>query len=342
MRTVWKRIRAKYISLLYGYGLYEYEAYKRTCQLLNSRNRKKLKKYMKLGRLKEELQLIENPHAEVYYLIRRDYSKIGLFSIVNTTIAHIAYAKKMGYIPVVDMQNYENAYLEKRLLGKENAWNYYFATNQKKLDEIYRADNIVLSNMDIPKNRPNDTMAFFNDVDGQREYWHSLALESIPLCEEIIDYAKKQWTSRKSNEDRVLGVLARGTDYYALKPSGHPVQPEIDQLKKDIECKLAEWNCNKIFLATEDSVILRELQAYFGAKLFTQNQEYVDYQGGATCDTEIKRNHDARIRGQEYVTNLLMLTWCNCIIAGRTSGSVGAVLMKGKWEQELFYDLGTY
>ena len=64
--------------------------------------------------------------GKTYYIIRRADNRTGLFSLFNTNLGHIYYAVQRGYIPVVDMMNYENCYLEESKMGVENAWEYYF------------------------------------------------------------------------------------------------------------------------------------------------------------------------------------------------------------------------
>lgn len=63
---------------------------------------------------------------KTFYVIRRRDAYCGIFSIYMTTLARIDEALKNGFIPVVDMQNSFNIYLNKKKIGKENAWEYYF------------------------------------------------------------------------------------------------------------------------------------------------------------------------------------------------------------------------
>ena len=57
-----------------------------------------------------------------------------------------AYAVKQGYIPVIDMQNGRNTYLEEGKVGRENAWEYYFEQPcGYRLADIRDAKNVILS-----------------------------------------------------------------------------------------------------------------------------------------------------------------------------------------------------
>lgn len=336
-----KRIQNKIVELRYGCGLYIYDAYIRTNRKLNYQDRKALSFLFKQKRFTEELSFVKQKNEPIYYIIRRDYRKIGLFSIVITTLARMDYAKKKGYVPVIDMQNYESSYLDNSRLGIDNAWDYYFQ-QEVSVEEAYASGNFILSDMSIPDDRPNDSTDYFNNVNMQRERWMEFFTENIVLQQDVIEKKKFYWNALVKKGEKVLGVLARGTDYFALKPSGHPIQPDIDRLIKDIEQIKKKGNYQKVFVATEDIRILKSLKEKFKTDVISQNQEYVDYKGGATCDAETKSIYDRRKRGEAYLINLLMLAECDGIIAGRTSGSVGVTLMKKKWDDELFYDLGVY
>ena len=57
--------------------------------------------------------------------------------------------------------------------------------------------------------------------------------------------------------------------------------------------------------------------------------------------SEAKEN-DIYTRGLNYLITILILAKCNCIVAGRTSGTVGAALLTDGWEYSYFFDLGYY
>ena len=48
----------------------------------------------------------------------------GIFCNLLAFLRWVDFAQRMGYIPVIDMQNVENLYLEDELLGKVNAYEY--------------------------------------------------------------------------------------------------------------------------------------------------------------------------------------------------------------------------
>ena len=82
-----------------------------------------------------------------YYIIRRHKPWAGFFANYLFVIEHIIYAKKKGWIPVVDMENYPTLYNEIYPVdGKMNGWEYYFIQpNNVLLEDAYSSRNYIIS-----------------------------------------------------------------------------------------------------------------------------------------------------------------------------------------------------
>ncbi len=280
---------------------------------------------------------------KTFYVIRRSGMKLGLFSIFNTTLGRIKYAYDNNMIPVVDMQFFMNCFLDDSEYGKKNAWEFYFEQpSGYSLEEIYKSKNIILSESEIPNEGPNDSMEFLCNQDGQLDYWRDICQKNIRLKKDVSKIVDKEYQTLISPEDKVLGVLARGTDYMKLKPAHHPVQPEIDDIINKSKEVMEQLCCNKIFLATEDINIVAKFRVAFGDRMITNNQCYVQYKGGYISENYSTRDNDKYKRGLEYLTTIVILSRCNCIVAGRTSGTVGASLLSKGWEYSYFFDYGNY
>ena len=280
---------------------------------------------------------------KTFYVIRRSGMKLGLFSLFNTNLARIDYAIQNNMIPVVDMQNFNNAYLEEGEYALVNAWEKFFEQpTEWTLESAYRSKRVYLSNAGIPDVMPNDSMDFFNDLNGQLLYWRDKCKKYIRLKKNIEEYIAAEEGNLFKPDDKVLGVLARGTDYLKLKPSKHPVQPSIDELLKKTKEVLKERECNKIFLATEDKKIATRFFEEFGEICITNAKEYVDYKSGYLSEIVSDKKNERFTRGLDYLTTILLLAKCSCIVAGRTSGTVGAALFSEGWKYSYFFDLGYY
>ena len=167
-----------------------------------------------------------DPSKPTYYIIRRSDSAVGLFSNFTVFAGHIRYALSKGWLPVVDMQNYTNAYLAPEKLGKENSWEYYFEQPLRiGLEQACAGENVILCKGDYPidVSYPNNTV--FKDNDYLTEWRMLLKLGLLrikpAIMTDIMEVRKKLFAPN----DRVLGVLLRGTDYVTRRPHNHPIPP---------------------------------------------------------------------------------------------------------------------
>lgn len=275
---------------------------------------------------------------KTFLVIRRNSKVVGLFSYVLTVVGYLKVAEKNSYIPVVDMQNYLSPYLEKK--GMDNVWEYYFKQpSGYSLRDIQHSRNIILSSGEVPSEMPDFQIFFDRD---QLQEWREIYQRYIKLndqAEAYIENLKEQlWGS-----ERVLGVLCRGTDYRVLKPKYHPIQPDV----KDVIAKAKEGminnNCKKIYLATEDKVILEQFQREFKDALIFPDialREYKDHQLISTI--EVDRNNDRQLKGFEYLTQIVLLSKCNCFIGSGCGGSYAALLMTSGFEWQYLWNLGVY
>ena len=71
--------------------------------------------------------------------------------------------------------------------------------------------------------------------ENKRYFWYNFAKKFSPIKKELIYSSYKIMNSLFNNKKNILGVLARGTDYVAMKPSGHPIQPNISDIIKDVK-----------------------------------------------------------------------------------------------------------
>lgn len=282
--------------------------------------------------------------SKKYYIIRRAAQSTGLFSLVNTTLGHIIYALNRGYLPVVDMKYYPSCYLESELIGTVNAWERLFEQPVGiDVDEAYEGRCVLLSDGNPISPRPDDDLDFFYNIDGKMDYWRERAHKYIRINAMLKKQIDEEYSRLFKKTDRVLGVLVRGTDYVEKKPYIHPVQPEPgDVIKK---CKeVMNWEkCNKIFLATEDISIFNQFKKEFGDLCETNRRQFVHYEAGLNVpDLKIAREHDAYLRGVEYLTTISMLSKSYAFVGGRTSGSVGAMLLSDGYKSTYVFDLGRY
>lgn len=281
---------------------------------------------------------------KTFFIVRRTNTYSGLLSLMMTHLMRIDEAVKRGCIPVVDMQNNFNVYLSEDRIGKENAWEYYFEQPMGyNLQDIRKSKNILYGSGDVPEAFPYNDVRFASGESGELQYWRELAHKYIRLNHKTEQYVQNLEKQLFAPGDRVVGVKCRGTDYLRAKPEGHPRQPSVEQIIHKTEEVMQEHECNKIFLATEDEKMYDAFAEYFKDMVVTNKQEYVHYEKGPIGQVVYREDTKERyMEGLEYLSQIVILSRCNCFVAGLTSGTIGAMFLTKGYEYSYIFDLGLY
>ena len=276
-----------------------------------------------------------------FYVVRRADAKVGLFSLVLTNLGYIKYAMDQDCIPVVDMSNYDKFYSGADAITP-NMWEYYFEQPcGYSLRDINMSKKVILGkgiiSFDVPF--PDDSIAY---DEGRLVYWKSIAKEHLIVKDEITRVAD-ELKEEMFGKDRVLGVLARGTDYINAKPLNHPVQPMPEQIMEKIDEVMLERKCHKIYLATEDKNFFKMFKDKYGDKIIAMDVERHETKGNQNIN-EVRRlqKKSDYAMARDYLINILLLSKCNCLVAGNTSGSIGALLLNEEYEYKYIFNLGVY
>lgn len=289
----------------------------------------------------------DNPD-KTYYVIGPSDPQGGLFWLINIVLMHISYAEKKGYIPIVDMKNNITQYLDPSLLHKENAWEYFFQQPCGiTLNDISSSKNIILSKKDACPNSDH-FMGNFYDNEIWINHFRDLFSRYIKPQPHILQNLESSYKSILGGK-RVVGVLCRGTDYITKKPTGHPIPPTPKQVIEKTKEIQKSYNCNYVFLATEDEDIFNTFLNEFGEYLLYNTQDRIrraDVRSGEYLSTARLRNGgtvDYRKRnGLQYYEAIYILSKCNCFISARCGGAKGVLLMNNGFEYKYIFNLGMY
>jgi hypothetical protein len=299
-------------------------------------------------RKKEYKKSYGNEHKDkTFYVVGFPRGTDGLLFIILCNLSHVSYALEKGYIPVVDLQNFDNQYLEPGNFGKNNSWEYYFDQPMDfRLDTIKNSKNIILSNrLQMPNlNYKIDFYIFKNQE--RLLYFRKIFQTYIKFNETSGNFMSEEYTHIMTGKERVLGVLCRGTDYLLKKPSGHPRQPEPVEVINMAKKIMTEKNCSHLYLATEDEEIYNLFKQNFDGRLLTNSQKRytADDLNNLQYISQIqdRRERDKYFSGLEYLSSLNILSKCSCFIGGRTAGAIGVYLMTNGFEYDYTWDKGFY
>jgi hypothetical protein len=291
----------------------------------------------------------DNPN-KTFYLIGYEDLSGGLFWLVNKAIMHIAYALDHGYIPVIDYKSHRTQYTETNDTGKQNIWEVYFKQPAGySLDDISKSRNIIINRQE-PAPEPQYLMGQYEFYDNVKriEYFRNIFKKHIIYNDTTAEYLRDIHEKCFKGRGRIIGVLCRGTDYVAIKPKGHPVQPAPSDVIKDVRKAMSDYKYDSVFLATEDADIVTMFHEAFGDSLICLEQERIhgkEMDGKNYLAQEKDRHLTNRNRHNDalsYLAAIYLLAHCNCFFGGRTGGTKGVLLMSDGFEHSKIYDLGLY
>ncbi len=286
----------------------------------------------------------KNPQR-TFYVIRRMPPGAGLFSNVWQVNSHVHKVRSKGWIPVVDMERYATFYNEPVAIGGTfNAWEYYFKQPAAySLSEVYDSSNVILSG--LRPVTPDQDLAFCSDFSGDLHDLSEFIRANIALAPDAAAHLSNAHEQLFRDEWSVLGVSSRGSDYAALKPSGHPRQPDVHDLIAKTRELVCAWKPDKIFLTTEERSVVDAFGRAFPGMVLTTDRFFIGDYDGQTLVPQIEtgRDNGKYLLGLEYLVDIYMLSACDYFLGTLTSGTRFALAMNGgRYKDKCIIDLGVY
>jgi hypothetical protein len=238
---------------------------------------------------------------KVFYIIQR-YPGYGIFSNLTFVVNHIKIALDMGFIPIVDMDNYTTIYNEnKKICSTYNSWEYYYEQiSPYSLDEVYKSKNIIITSSTF-----YSEIDFSYNITDKKElldiFYKHIKVKKNKL--KTIQYLKKKLFKDK----KVLGVHFRGTGYkYARNP--YPVT--ANQMINKINEILEKENYEKIFLMTEDSYNFKKIKEYYGEKIISLSTTVRGKTNQEVYDKYPRDRHRYKL-GRDVLIETYLLSYCD-------------------------------
>lgn len=279
---------------------------------------------------------------KIIYIVKPDFQDgvEGLLSLTYKQVLYINYAKQKGFVPYVDWKNYVTQYFD----GKNNVWNYFFKQPSKISEkEVYSSKNVYLSGWtfkNINYQGLFESDIFFNAEIKRKSY--DLLIKNLSFSDEILN--KVCVEAKIIDINRCVGVYVRGTDYIKLKPSGEYVQPNIRLVEEKIDDFNKKYNA-PIFLVTEDGDIYDSLVKKYGSiiRIVSFDSFIRNYDGKDVLSKSSVLDEDKKLRGQNYLVKMILLSRCKYLISSITQGSkFSYALNGGKYVDEYIFNLGLY
>lgn len=273
----------------------------------------------------------ENPNL-TFYIIRTPYGA-GIFSSCAIYLPYIIYAKKKGYIPIIDELNYHNCLLDGKYLKKINTWELFFEQpGGYSLDAISKSKNIILCNgLELPPNCEAVPWVDF-DLKKDSQKWNNEFLEHIQFHEDITrEIAEKTGEILPSNT-RVMGFavrrgIARCQELQGHVANGHPVEGSIESIVEEIQQGLEKYSCDYVYCTSDDEEAINILRNCFKEKLvYLRRTRYSYYK-----NQKVQCFDNCGVYGidkinltREYIVETAILAKCTVLCGSDNGGTVMA------------------
>ena len=272
-----------------------------------------------------------------YGILYRHTGNGGVFSNFVVFCGGVGYCLSHGLVPVIDMKNYDGLY---RANPAENPWEYFFEQPcGVSLEDIANGEDAVAIECDrLPRPNYGNVLKPGASADG----WRAIVHRFMQIKHDKL----RRYVNRRLDvalaAGRVLGVIARGTDYTNLKPRNHAVQPPVERIIDDTKRIMQDHGFDFVYLATEDAHVQRSFEAAIpGDRLIPSLQDKLEAASGVWLCQYPGVMHNVDF-GLAYLKAMYDMSRCHGLLAGRTTGLLGVKLLSAGYEYEHYYDLGVY
>lgn len=263
-----------------------------------------------------------------YYIIHRSELGAGFFSNYYWVLGHVVFARKFGYIPVVDMKNYKTLYSEDEPVnGETNAWNYYFENvGDTGLDEAYQSGKYVFGKeraMHEYSGRYSKANYRFPS-DKSVAYYHPIIEKYLRIKKDILNGFEKEYQEKFVG--KAIGIHVRGTDM--KNDLGHPLPAKTESYFKSVKGILAhDAQVKTLFLATDEKEVVVAFEKEFRGKyLLVINDVFRSDEQDETRKTGI---HEMKVEnarefhkykmGMEVLKDAWFLSKCDYLVCGHSN-----------------------
>ena len=265
-------------------------------------------------------------------------------------LQHLSYAVENNWIPVVDWVHYGKfAHQEDYPVhGTTDCWAYFWKQpSAYTLDEVYQSKNVILSDQNtrdygfIP---PTSIKAPF------LPYATRIA-QLCPKYTSLIEFNNDtlQYINQKEKEvfgaisrNRILGVSIRAMSYGAYSVQNHPRQPSVEELIDKIASKMDEWDMDACYFACESEIVVNRLKEAFDDKIVTLPR--LRYKKKTSVgDTSLYEPGQKYQTNLDYLTEMVLLSRCACLLAGMSGGVRMAIAWNGgQFKHMEFFEKGLW
>lgn len=294
------------------------------------------------------------------WIIRGNTSYSGFVARLSYTFERLIIARKRGLTPVVDMTNQPYLIDEQPANDCPNPWDHFFEQPcGVSLEDAMQSANVRFDVKYYAYESPSiGSVDMMLGNDGNEPDRAQLCAEQIRFNKTMREYLERSW-DELGLAGNTLAVMSRGTDYRALRPKGHSIQPEPDELIARAHKIIDAEGIDMIYVNTEERFVRDMFEREFGSRLRWCESSYWDDYAPVKQDTPTDFNaeqsrfigahiesHTQKSKYQlnmEYIRNVWAASRCDHLLCGINSGTVGAILLnRGKYKTRDIVFKGYY
>lgn len=254
----------------------------------------------------------------------------GLGWYILYTLQGIRFAIENDFIPIVDWRSFKIPQYDPEKVGKENVWEYFFEQPFNiDLEQAYKSEDFFVIDdvRTVNGNHILDVKKFVDFYDKDIMEWRRYFHTYVRLNKDIKEYFNNCISQQIHDEVNLIGILARGTDYEKLKPMGHLKTIYKDKLFLYVDKLMSKADENRIFLATEDEIILKNFEKRYPGKVNYVDTKRYKETGHNTLNI-IYTKENGYERDLKYLYALYVISKCPMCIYSACGGGILASLMR--------------
>lgn len=287
---------------------------------------------------------------KTFYVIRLYPPASGFLADYNYVLGYMKNAYDHGWIPVVDMQNYQTLYNEDSPIhGTTNVWEYFFeqpldpATGKRyTLEEVYQSKNVILSN------GSDQFCNYTGDADPEVLKWQHEMYLRVPFKKELTDYIEKMRASIQIPADMdLIGAPIRGSDL-GKRFYGHAIQTTTEETIELLKTRVEAWSHEDrkvgIFVNSEEQTAIDLVRERFTHVYCTNSVRFVNNESDKVNRVADLYNKISKYENiLQYLTNIYLLSQCDSLFGTMNNGYYTAIIWNGgKFSHLETIDKGTY
>lgn len=286
--------------------------------------------YIRWNYAETKVSFGEENTDKTFYVIRHSERK-GLFSLLNFNIAHLYYAEENGYIPIIDERSFCNFMSEDSMIGKVNVWDMFLEQPAGyKLKDIKNSKNVIFSNALAS---PGTKRPYFNwrlyrfGRDSKR--WNHVFQKYYHFLPQIEEYIEEKRIKIFGERKRILGVslrrgITRVISLGEVRVNRHPAEKSVKEVIEIVKKSMEIYHMQYVFCSTDADEVIKEMEEVFGEKLLYLDRERSRMFNKEKPIVDIDVVKDRYSNTLSYITEIMLLSKCDMLVAGRNGGSIAA------------------